>query len=72
VVTNAGGRSVTWSGGFTYHPNPVITVTPTVVLPGGQLSVSWVVSLTSGLDWVGLYRLGADKVDYLASGTSAA
>ena len=66
VVTNPGGRTVTWSEGFTYHPSPVITVTPTVVLPGGQLNVSWVVSLQSGFDWVGLYRLGADNREYLS------
>ena len=66
VVTNPGGRSVTRSGGFTYHPSPVIAVTPTVVPTGGQLNVSWVVSLTSGFDWVGLYRLGADNREYLS------
>lgn len=66
VVTNMAGRSVTLGGGFTYYPSPVITVTPTVVPAGGQLNVSWVVSLTSGFDWVGLYRLGADNVDYLS------
>jgi len=66
AVTNPGGRRVTLTGGFTYYPDPVISVTPTVVLPGGQLNVSWAVPLTSGFDWVGLYRLGADNTDYLA------
>jgi hypothetical protein len=66
VVTNPGGRTVTLSGGFIYHASPVITVTPTEVTPGGQLNVSWVVALTSGFDWVGLYRLGADNVNYLS------
>jgi hypothetical protein len=66
VVTNPGGASVTRAGGFTYLPAPTLTVSPTVIAPGGQLQVSYVVPLTSGLDWIGLYRLNADNIDYLA------
>jgi hypothetical protein len=61
VVTNPGGRTVTLPGGFTYRPSPVISVNATTVPAGGQLVVSWVVPLTSGLDWIGLYRVGADN-----------
>lgn len=66
VVTNPGGRSVTLTGGFTYYSSPVIGVTPTIVQGGGTLTVNWEVSLTSGFDWIGLYRVGASNHSYLS------
>jgi len=65
TVTIPGGGSITIPGGFTYYPLPVISVTPTTVAAGERLIVSWVVSLESGFDWIGLYKVGTDNFSYL-------
>jgi IPT/TIG domain-containing protein len=62
VVTNA-GTSVTLAGGYTFVPVDVFSVTasPSVVTPGGAMTVKWVApigrSCLGGGDYVALYRL---------------
>ena len=54
-------------------PNPptngdtllTISVTPTQINPGGEVTVSWSGS-TSPADWIGLYELGGDNEDPIA------
>jgi hypothetical protein len=58
VVTNANGESATLAGGYTYEV-VTLTVSPTTVEPGAQLSVSWVgPTRRSGEDWIGLFKVG--------------
>jgi hypothetical protein len=65
VVTNPDGQSRTLTGGFTYEVVSV-AVSPTVVSPGGQLTMSWVApggrGCNFGGDWVALFR--AEDPDY--------
>jgi hypothetical protein len=67
IVTNPRGASSRLSGGFTYVPDLTfsLTVSPTTVTPGGQLTVSWMApSGRSQLDWVGLFKVGDPNTDY--------
>lgn len=58
TVRNTGGLEATVPGAFTYYP-VTLTVTPTVVRPGGELTVSWTAPAgQSEWDWVGLYKVG--------------
>jgi hypothetical protein len=64
VVTNTSGESATLAGGFTYEV-VTLTVSATVVEPGGQLSVSWVVPIRRfGDDWIGLFKVGDPNTNY--------
>jgi hypothetical protein len=46
--------------------NYTLTATPSVVAPGGQLTVSWTAPAggTSSSDWIALYRVGASNSQY--------
>jgi hypothetical protein len=57
VVTNPGGESVTLAGGYTYFPQPTLTAAPTQTTPGAPVTVHWTCPLTSGFEWIGLYRI---------------
>jgi len=58
VVTNPDGSSSTLPGGFTYQA-VTVTVSPAVVTPGAQLTVSWVAPPgQSQDDWIGLFKTG--------------
>jgi hypothetical protein len=65
VVTNPGGQSATLSGGFTYT-NPTLTVAPTEVAQGAEVTLTWTaLTPSTSLDWIGLFRIGAANVNYL-------
>jgi hypothetical protein len=65
VVTNPGGEGATMRAAFTYATASV-TVTPSVVAPGGRLQVNWSTPIShSSLDWIGLFRAGASNFDYV-------
>jgi len=58
LVTNPDGSSSTLPGGFTYQA-VTVTVSPTVVTPGAQLTVSWMAPPgQSEDDWIGLFKAG--------------
>jgi hypothetical protein len=64
VVTNPDSQSVTRAGGFTYL-TVSLTVSPTAVRPGEQLSVSWVaLGRPSTLDWIGLFGVGVPNTSF--------
>jgi hypothetical protein len=43
-----------------------LIVSPSIVAPGGQLTVSWTApSGSSTVDWIGLYKVGASNFEYL-------
>lgn len=65
VFENPGGPSITLSGGWTFLRLPILTVSPTSVAAGGQLTVSWDLPVEAPLQWVALYRVGASNFDYL-------
>jgi len=64
-VTNAGAPGATLPGAYTYYP-VTLSVTPSVVAPGGQLTVSWTApSGLSALDWIGLYKIGDSNSHFI-------
>jgi hypothetical protein len=69
IVTNPGGQSVSLAGGFTFQsagPGVALTVDPSSVAAGGQLSVSWTGATTNrGFDWIGLFKVGDANTAYL-------
>jgi IPT/TIG domain len=65
VLTNPNGESVKLIGGFTYQI-VTVSVSPSTVEPGGQLTVSWVAPANQGAeDWIGLYKAGGSNEDYV-------
>jgi hypothetical protein len=73
VVTNAGGQSATLTGGYTFELIS-ITASPSIVAPGGQLTMSWVApkgrGCSGGGDWIAIYRVGDPDVTGAANGHS--
>ena len=64
VVTNPSGQSAQLAGGFTYEV-VTLSVSSTVVAPGGQLTVSWVApGGRSAVDWLGFFKLGDPSTNY--------
>lgn len=63
VVTNPGGQSATLTGGYTYQVVS-LTISPSVVTFGGQLTLSWVAPKGRSRDWVGLYRVGDPNINH--------
>jgi hypothetical protein len=64
VVTNPGGQSASLAAALTIA-SLTLTVTPDVVAPGGRLTVTWTApSGQSSLDWIGMFRVGAQNTDY--------
>jgi len=64
VVTNTSGESAMLAGGFTYEV-VTLTVSATLVEPGGQLSVSWSTPIRRfNDDWIGLFRVGDPNTNY--------
>jgi len=61
VVANAGGQSATLTGGYTFEVISLI-VTPDVIAPAGQVTVTWLApsgrGCIGGGDWLALYRVG--------------
>lgn len=65
VVMNPGGQAGILRGAF-FYSTVSLSVTPSSVMPGGELSVSWTASASeSSLDWIGLFRVGASNFDYI-------
>ena len=75
VVTNA-GQSSTITGGYTYVPADVFSVTasPDVVAVGGKLTTSWVApdgrKCNAGGDWVAIYKVGDPDITGATNGHS--
>jgi hypothetical protein len=76
VVTNPGSVSSTLAGGFTYVAAEAFSVTasPSVVKPGGALTVKWTApagrTCIGGGDWVALYRSEDGDVTTSSNGHS--
>ena len=75
VVTNPDGQSRTLTGGYTFEVVvAALTASPSLVTPGGQLTVSWVGpsgrGCVGGGDWVALYRVGDPDDTGAANGHS--
>jgi hypothetical protein len=65
VVTNPGGQAGILRGAF-FYSTVSLSATPSSVMPGGELSVSWTASASeSPWDWIGLFRVGASNSDYI-------
>ncbi len=73
-----GGGGAVYKIEYTVNPTPTptptpspisgysLTASPSVVAPGGALSVSWTApSGRPATDWIGLYRVGAPNSDFL-------
>lgn len=64
-VSNTGGPGAALPGAYTYFP-VTLTATPSVVAPGGQLTVSWTApSGLSTLDWIGLFKIGEPNSNFI-------
>ena len=64
VVTNPDGQNARLIAGYTFEVVS-LTVSSTLVRPGGQLSVSWVApGNRSSADWVALFKVGDPSTSY--------
>ena len=64
VVTNPSGKSATLPAAYTFE-TVSLTGSPTLVAPGGQLTVSWVApGGRSKVDWIGLFKKGVPTTSY--------
>jgi hypothetical protein len=73
VVTNPDGQSGTLTGGYTFEVVSV-TASPSLVTPGGQLTVSWVApsgrSCNGGGDWIAIFKVGDPDITGAANSHS--
>ncbi len=64
VVTNPGGESAKLVGGYTFEV-VTLSVSSTLVRPGGQLTVTWdAPGKRSNLDWIALFKVGDPSTSY--------
>jgi len=65
TATNPSGETAVLKAGFTYGIPPTLALNVSTAAAGSPVQVSWTATTTWGLDWIGLFRVGAANADWL-------